>query len=239
MSHHGGASANSVMTSASSYDTTSQNVLVPPPVNVSDILVGGLRRSSDPFGGLRLLGGEELDPIAGLGAEGGRGRRDRADHAREHPGASGDLAHSLADAVDLAEGRLEPGRARSGADPDEFPLKSRRERASTVSSLGTRQGPRPRRCDCAAPGGLLPLPRRTRRLGGPDPRSPSRDAPSGGHLSVAASWSGSSAAAGVIAGALDHPYRERMWSLVGVVVEVLAVYWGRGGRTTEAAFLVG
>ena len=37
--HQGGASVSSVMTSApvSSYDTTSQNVPVPPPVNVSDI----------------------------------------------------------------------------------------------------------------------------------------------------------------------------------------------------------
>ena len=59
------------------------------------------------------------------------------------------------------------------------------------------------------------------------------------NLAVAASWSGSSGAAGVIAGALDQLYRERMWSLVWVVVEALTVYWGRGGRTTDAAVLVG
>jgi hypothetical protein len=58
-------------------------------------------------------------------------------------------------------------------------------------------------------------------------------------LAVAASWSGSPAVSRVFADALDQLFRERMWSLVWVVIEALGIFWGRCGRRTDAAVLIG
>lgn len=39
--------------------------------------------------------------------------------------------------------------------------------------------------------------------------------------------------------ALDHVYRGRMWSLVWIVLEALAVFWARSDRPIDAAFIIG
>lgn len=58
-------------------------------------------------------------------------------------------------------------------------------------------------------------------------------------LALAGSWSGPDAATGIFAGALEQLHRDRMWSLVWVVIEAITISWGRHGRPTDAAVLLG
>lgn len=59
------------------------------------------------------------------------------------------------------------------------------------------------------------------------------------NMSVAASLSAAPVSPTTFADALEHVYRGRMWSLVWIVVEALAVFWARGERPIDAAVIIG
>ncbi len=59
------------------------------------------------------------------------------------------------------------------------------------------------------------------------------------NVAVAASLSTAPQLSTTFAEALGHVSRGRMWSLVWIVVEALAVYWARTGRPLDAAVLIG